>query len=166
MQKLGGNQAQLAGFVTLVHIISPFVASIFLFLILLCLGAINCDSYLPFKIPLPPFTKVHKCILECRSHYNNTKKEEVGYEQSNTKLLQEIEDQKIMTANSMIVESSMESSFQFFFQGLYSMPILFLAFMDSFQGPNKLTDLVNWKNVSIISSFLTFAFTSYNIRYI
>ena len=75
-------------------------------------------------------------------------------------------DQKIITTVSMILEASMESSFQFFFQGLFSLPTLVFAFMNIHEGTMKMTDLVNWTNVSIVLSFLSFAYTSYNIRYV
>ena len=79
-------------------------------------------------------------------------------------LIAELEDQKTITTISMINEASMESSFQFLFQGLFSLPTLVFSFMDIYEGDKKITDLINWKIVSIILSFLTFAFTSFNIR--
>jgi len=64
--------------------------------------------------------------------------------------------------NSLIIESSLESSFQFNFQTLYLLPTIILNF--KLNGTNDLTDLVNWKLLSILLSFGTFAFTTYKIR--
>ena len=94
----------------------------------------------------------------------NKNKEDAKYEQTNTDLIQELEDQKIMTTVSMIVEASMESSFQFLFQSLYSLPTLVIAYLDIHEGKLSMSQLVNWKNVSIILSFLSFALSSFNIR--
>ena len=71
---------------------------------------------------------------------------------------------KTITTISMILEASLESSFQFFFQGLFSLPTLVFSFMDVYDGDMKMSDLVNWQIVSIVLSFLSFTFTSFNIR--
>ena len=91
--------------------------------------------------------------------------EDAQYEKQKTDLIEELEDQKTITTISMINEASMESSFQFLFQGLFSLPTLVFSFFDIYAGKKKMTDLVTWKIVSIILSFLTFALTSFNIRY-
>ena len=95
---------------------------------------------------------------------NNKNKEDPKYEQTNTSLIQELEDQKIITTVSMILESSMESSFQFYFQALFSLPTLVIAYLDMHEGKLSMQQLVNWKNVSIVLSFMSFAYTSFNIR--
>ena len=104
-------------------------------------------------------------MIEIRSFMNNKNKEDAKYEQTNTDLIQELEDQKIITTVSMIVEASMESSFQFLFQSLYSLPTLVIAYLDIHEGKLSMSQLVNWKNVSIVLSFLSFALSSFNIRY-
>ena len=60
----------------------------------------------------------------------------------------------------------LESSFQFVFQTLFLLPTIILNFT-SLNGTNDfdLSDLVNWKLLSILLSFGTFAFTTYKIRY-
>ena len=78
--------------------------------------------------------------------------------------MQQLEDQKNFTTISMIIEASMESSFQFLFQGLFSLPSLVFSFLDIHEGTLQMKDLVNWKHLSIVLSFLSFAFTSFNIR--
>ena len=150
---------------TLVHIILPLAFSIFAFLTLLLRNFFELDCYLLFKIPLPPLTKIKKTIIECRTFVNNKRKEEVDYDTTNTKLIQELEDQKNITTISMIIEASMESSFQFLFQGLFSLPTLLFSFLDIHEGTLQIKDLFNWKHLSIALSFLSFAFTSFNIRW-
>ena len=127
-------------------------------------GMVKCDWYLPLKVPLSPFTKFHKTIIEAKSHLNNKKKGEADYDKKNTELIQELDDQKTITTISMILDASFKSSFQFLFQGLFSLKTIIFAIMDLHGG--SLTELVNWKNVSILLSFLSFAFTSFNIRYL
>ena len=126
---------------------------------------VKCDWFLLMKLPLSPVTKLLKTIIECRSFINNKNMKAANYEKRKTDLIAELEDQKTITTISMINEATMESSFQFLFQGLFSLPTLVLSFMDIYDGEMKMKDLVNWKIVSIILSFLTFAFTSFNIRY-
>ena len=151
---------------TLVHIILPLAFSFLVFLALLFVKFLQFNCYLFFKIPLPPFTKIHKAIIECKSFVNNKRKEEADYDSTNTKLIQELEDQKNITTISMIIEASMESSFQFLFQGLFSLPTLVFSFLDIHEGTLQMKDLVNWKHLSIVLSFLSFAFTSFNIRWV
>ena len=155
------NRARI---VTLVHIILPFVFSTVFFFIMLCYNLLPFNWYLPWKIPLPPLAKMYKTIIECKSFKNNKNIEESNYETRRTDLLKELEDQENITTISMILEASLESSFQFCFQGLFSLPTLVLSFEDVFKGDKKMTDLVNWKIVSIVMSFLSFALTSFNIR--
>ena len=151
--------------VTLVHIILPFLCSFLLFFTMLYSKMLKCDWYLLMKLPLSPVTKLLKTIIECRSFINNQNMEDSQYEKQKTDLIAELEDQKTITTISMINEASMESSFQFLFQGLFSLPTLVFSFFDIYAGKKKMTDLVTWKIVSIILSFLTFALTSFNIRY-
>ena len=152
-----------ARIVSLIHIILPFFSALFVFFTLLG-SKIKCDCYLFFKIPLSPITKLQKTVLECKTFVNNKNKEDQNYEQTNTSLIQDLDDQKIFTTVSMILESSMESVFQFYFQALYSLPTLFLAYLDIHDGNLTTKQLVNWNNMSIALSFFSFAFTSFNIR--
>ena len=64
------------------------------------------------------------------------------------------------------MESSMESSFQFYFQALFSLPTLVIAYLDIHEGKLSMQQLINWKNVSIVLSFMSFAYTSFNIRWV
>ena len=157
----GIDEARIA---TGVHIILPLGFSIFLFFTLLCLKVIKWNRFFLLKLPLPPVTKFYKTMIECKSYFNNKNIEDFNYDNRKTIFIEELEEQEQITTISMIVEASMESSFQFFFQGLFSLPTLVFSFMDIHDGGMDMTDLVNWKIASIVISFLTFAFTSFNIR--
>ena len=65
---------------------------------------------------------------------------------------------------SLIIEASVESSFQFFFQTVFLLPNIVLTFTDP-DGSLVWTDLFNWKTVSILLSFMSFAWAFYAIRY-
>lgn len=67
---------QAARITTLVHIILPLAFSVLLFLTLLISGFFHDDWnwYLLLKIPLPPFTKLNKTIIECQSFINHKRK--------------------------------------------------------------------------------------------
>ena len=149
---------------TMIHIILPFLFSVIFLFTMLKSELVTCNLFLLLKLPLPPLSKLYKTIIEWKLFGNNKNIEDSNYEKRKTDLLKELEDQKTITTISMILEAGLESSFQFFFQGLFSLPTLVFSFKDVYDGDMKMTDLVNWKIVSIVMSFLSFAFTSYNIR--
>ena len=64
---------------------------------------------------------------------------------------------------SLIVEASVESSFQFFFQTVYVLPTIILSFT-VVSGSFEWTDLFNWKTFSILLSFASFAWAFNTIR--
>ena len=65
---------------------------------------------------------------------------------------------------SLVIEASLESSFQFVFQTTFILPTIIMNFTNV-NGTSDLSDLVDWKLASIIISFGTFAFTTYKIRF-
>ena len=65
---------------------------------------------------------------------------------------------------SLIIEASVESSFQFFFQTVFALPNIVLTFTDPY-GTLSWTEMFNWKTFSIILSFVSFAWAFYTIRY-
>ena len=74
----------------------------------------------PLKIPSPPLAKLYKTVIEWRLFYNNRNIEDPEYEERKTDLIKELEEQKTITTISMILEASLESSFQFLFVRLCS----------------------------------------------
>ena len=77
--------------------------------------------------------------------------------------MEEMDDHDQIVNLSLIIESSVEASFQFFFQTVYVFPTLILSFTDV-SGTFDLKDLFNWKLFSIILSFASFALAFYRIR--
>ena len=85
------------------------------------------------------------------------------YTEKKDMLMRKMEDQNKLTNISMMIEAGTESSFQFLFQSLYILPTILLAF-DNLNSLSDLTDLVDWKFLSILMSFVSFAWSSFNIR--
>ena len=77
--------------------------------------------------------------------------------------MEEMDDHDQIVNLSLIIESSVEASFQFFFQTVYVFPTLILSVTDV-SGTFDLKDLFNWKLFSIILSFASFALAFYRIR--
>ena len=149
--------------ITMVHIILPFLFTTILLFIMLYNKLVTCNRFLPLKIHLPPLAELHHTIIECRFLVNKKNIKDPNYERRKTYLSKQLEDQKTSITISMILEASLKTSFAFFFQGLFSLPTLVFAFNDVYDGEIWITDLVDWKIVSIVTSFLSFAKQSQSI---
>ena len=153
---------QNAGIVSAVHCLTPIVSSFIVFLVMLN-SSRECKLSMFLKIPLPFLTKIYKTYIDWNKFHNFTKKGEVEYNKRKEKW-QRIENEHENKVNlSLIIESSTESSFQFVFQTAFILPTIILN-ITTVNGSYDLSDLVNWKLLSIILSFGTFAYTSYKIR--
>ncbi len=119
----------------------------------------RCSSAAFFYFPLPPITNLKRFLCD-RNLYknfsnlnrNNNDKTKKEYEETNNKCMKEIEKNDRILVLSMVIESSLESSFQFFMQTIYALPTLILAITGS-AGSFDLEDLFNLRTVSILSSF-------------
>ena len=124
----------------------------------------------------PPIAKIYKTTIEIRNFWNNTtnnnnnkenakeheeKKKE--HEKKKKKLMDELEEQNKLTNVSMLIEAGTESTFQFLLQSLFVLPTIILA-MVNLSSLSDLTELVDYKILSILLSFITFAWSSFNIR--
>ena len=131
----------------------------------LLVKVIECDKYVLLRFPIPPLTKVYKTVIEWKIFSNNTKREDQSEYERRKEDLQDLLAKQIMyTSISMILEAALEAGFQFWFQTIYYLPTLVQALMDISGADRDLQDVVDWKIVSIILSFLTFSLTSFNIR--
>ena len=151
------------GIVTAAHIALPFLLIFCFFGLLILNKIISINWLLPLRIPWPPLAKTYEAILNWQIFYNYTDKCKKSYESQHEDLMTKVEKHMILTNLSLTIEASFESSFQFFFQGVFFFPTLILACMDV-SGASELKNLVDWKIVSIIFSFLSFSWTSLNIR--
>ena len=132
----------------------------------------RCSKAAFFYFPLPPITKLKRflCDWELFKNFSNpdrnvnerTKQE---YERIKNECMEEIEKNDRIVDLSLVIVSSLESSFQFFLQTIYALPTLILAFTGS-PGSLDLEDLFNLRTVSILSSFGSFAMAYYAIRFI
>ena len=129
-----------------------------------------CGSGALSYIPLPPITKWKRFLCDrklfqnfARQDRNNDEKTKLEYEETKIKCMNEIEKNDRIVVLSLVIESSLESSFQFFLQTVFALPTLILAFTCN-SGRIHLEDLFNLRTVSILSSFGSFAWTYFSIR--
>ena len=149
------------------HCITPLAFSVFVYLVLL--GSKSCKSLLQFNscilCPLPFLTKVKKFWIDWKNYGVFTlmrDKDEYTTKRDKYDTKEEKNENKVNT--SLVIEASLESSFQFVFQTTFILPTIIMNFTNV-NGTSDLSDLVDWKLASIIISFGTFAFTTYKIRY-
>ena len=121
-----------------------------------------------FPIPLLAKIKRFTCDRKLFQVYawqqrNDSEENKKIYEERKMKCMKETEAHDQMVVISMVIESSVESSFQFFMQTAFVMPTLILAFTGT-SGSTNLEDVFNLRTLSILSSFLSFAMAFYSIR--
>ena len=159
----------IAGTVSYLHCGLPILLAILIWEIIQ-IGR-ECGASSCFRLPLPFVTKVHKflCDIELFDNYSwprrnddsATKKE---YEDKKKNILKRAASIENIVNLSLIIEASVESSFQFFFQTVFALPNIVLTFTDPY-GTLSWTEMFNWKTFSIILSFVSFAWAFYTIRY-
>ena len=122
-----------------------------------------------FRVPLPIFTLPHKVYCEykifeiiARPDRNNDAKTKKKYEEDREVWRKKLDYHKTIVNLSKIIESAVESGFQFFFQTVFSLPT-FILNVTAHAG-HSWTELINWTTVSIIISFTSFAMAYYTIR--
>ena len=156
--------------VSAVHLALPFLFSFIVWQVLMMGKRCSRDAF--FYFPLPPITKLKRFLCDWKLFKNfsdpdrNLNEEtKQKYENIKKECMEEIEKNDRIVVLSLVIESSLESSFQFFLQTIYALPTLILAFTGS-PGSFDLEDLFNLRTVSILSSFGSFAMAYYAIRFI
>ena len=158
------NEYQLIGTVSCVHVILPFAITIMIFINLCIRRVIELNRFTILKFPIPPISKFYKTMIEVQTFKNNTKRENFKeYDANKDKLIRKLDDQNKLTNISMLIEAGAESSFQFLFQSLYLLPTIMLAFTE-LSSVSDLSGLIDFKILSILISFVTFSWSSFNIR--
>ena len=130
----------------------------------------DCNLKSLMNIPLPFVTRWFKFRLEGElyrnyawSDRNKSQESQSEYESKVSECMENLDVQDQIVNLSLIIESSVEASFQFFFQTVYVLPTLILSFTDV-SGTFDWKDLFNWKTFSIVLSFATFAWAFNVIR--
>ena len=164
------NDWWIVGTVSSFHIALPFLIGFILW------GVLQIGQKFEFKsfrkLPFPFVTRWFKYKLD-KDLYRNyawpdrnkDKTSEAKYEKTEKKCKEQLDIHDQLVNLSLIIESSIEASFQFFFQTVYVLPTIILNFTDV-TGTGRLDwqDLFNWKMFSIVLSFASFAWTFYVIR--
>ncbi len=155
----------LAGVISTIHYVLPFLMS-FLIWLIYELGQ-SCGAVKIFNLPLPPLTKFFRFLCDIKLYKNyadrNNIKTEAEFENDKKTILEEISSHENIVNLSLIIEASVESSFQFFFQTTFQLPSIILAFTDPSAG-FEWTDLFNWQFFSIAMSFVSFSNAFLKIR--
>ena len=140
--------------VSAVHLALPFLFSFIVWQVLM-MGK-RCSKAAFFCFPLPPITKLKRFLCDWelfknfKTDRNVNEETKQKYERIKNKWMKEIEKNDRIVVLSLVIESSLESSFQFFLQTIYALPTLILAFTRS-SGSFDLEDLFNLRTVSILS---------------
>ena len=124
------------------------------------------ESCFIVNLPIPLITKIHKFICDISLYKNEHKRKEIQeqeYQAQKKKIVDKISAYENVVNLSLIIEASVESSFQFFLQTTFLLPSVVLFFIDPSGGADW-SDLVNWRFVSIGMSFASFSFGFYKIR--
>ena len=162
------NDWWIAGTVSSAHCALPILIGFILWGVLQ-IGQ-GCDLKSLRNLPLPFVTRWYKFLLdrELYSNYawsdrNKSQETQSEYEKRMKQCSENLDAHDQMVNLSLIIESSVEASFQFFFQTVYVLPTLILSFTDV-SGTFDWKDLINWKTFSIVLSFASFAWAFYVIR--
>ena len=169
---VSSEEWSLRGYISAGHIMGPVIFilvcgivdfSVLQWRVILSVNPIILLFYFICNLHFPFITKTKKMIIEWRMFGLYTKRNPEDNESYNKKMeeLQAEEDknQKIETF-SMISETAIESVFQFWFQSQYLMPTLVINILSS----SSPKDLVNFKLMSILFSFVSIAWSAVKIR--
>ena len=131
------------------------------------------EAYFIVNLPIPIFTRLYKFICDIhlyKNEHNRKNIKEKEYQDKKKRIGDKISAYENVVNLSLIIESSVEASFQFFLQTTFILPTVVLAFTDPARGSGwtalnrLLTDIINRRFISIVMSFATFSFGFYKIR--
>ena len=128
-------------------------------------GGMSCIT----NLPIPIITKFNRFLLDLARHRNfawkksNTETEKT-YQAKKKQIDDEISAYEHIVNLSLIIEASIEASFQFFMQTIFVLPTVILAFTDP-MGVFDWANLFNIRFASIVMSFASFSYGFYKIRF-
>ena len=164
------NDWRIAGTVGAAHCALSILIGIILWGVILIQIGQCCNSKSLRFLPIPIVTRWFKFRLdgELFKNYlwpdrNKNQKSQNEYEAKVKKCKENMDVYDQVINLSLIIESSVEASFQFFFQTVYVLPTLILSFTNV-QGNFDWKDWFNWKTFSIVLSFASFAWAVNIIR--
>ena len=158
---------EFAGVVSLIHCILPFLVTFLTWV--LSIDWQKCNFKIFLKIPLPFVTKIYefhymKNLFNVFSESRQTHTGRQRFDMDWKKWDEKIRKQEAFVNLSLLIEASVESSFQFWFQSVFLFPTIFTSFLGTADGLSTWSDLFNLRMLSIFFSFGSFAFTFYKIR--
>ena len=162
------NEWYFAGVVSASHVgLSVVIA--FIIWAAISLGR-ECGKACIINLPLPIITKFNRFLWDTRLHRNfawsqrniNTLTKKT-YQDKKKQIDDEISAYEHIVNLSLIIEASIESSFQFFMQTVFVLPTVILAFTDS-KTVFDWANLFNIRFASIAMSFASFSYGFYKIR--
>ncbi len=153
-----------AGIISAIHCALPIVMTMFIWLIQNKFKICKKEKWL--MIPFPFVSKVlnfhyTRKLFGVYTMDRNSDIKKFLYDIYKNKLVEKLRINEAVVNLSHLIEATAESSFQFWFQAVYLMPTIFISFTVESQSLN----LFEWRIVSILISFGTFALTFYKIRY-
>ena len=165
----GSNEWHLAGVVSTVHVGLTIVIAIIIWA-LIDFGR-ECGMASITNIPIPIITKMRRFFLDLNLHKlfagrdrNKNAETEKTFQDKKKQIDDKISAYEHIVNLSLIIEASLEASFQFFLQTIFVLPTVILAFTDPV-GVFDWANLFNLRLASIVMSFASFSFGFYKIRF-
>ena len=155
---------KIVGIMSAFHCALPILVSIITWMFTSNWNLCNRRSLLTF--PLPFVTKMYqfhytKKLFKCYTKDRRGEEDRSNFELNRGKWMNKIRNHEAVVNLSLLIEASIESSFQFWFQTTFLIPTVIITITD---GLVNWTDLFSWRLASICISFGTFAYAFYNIR--
>ena len=154
------NEWYLIFQIGLVHLMMPFIVA-FITWVVIEQGRWSKTSIL--RLPIPIFTVPYKFyydkqMIEIMATPDRDDNEETRkkYEKAKEAVQKKLDSLETTVNLSKIVESAVESRFQFFYQTVFIFPSIVLSVTDD-AGGGDWRKLVNWRSLSILLSFTSFA---------
>ena len=119
-----------------------------------------CFCFLPgfWKIPIPALTHLYRFWLDTKWHSARCLP---NFKEEIIKIEGKIQKHEASVILALVLEASLESNFQFWLQINYSLPDILAIILDV----SKYEDLINWRTISILLSFITISYSVIKIRF-
>ena len=150
--------------ISIAHIVLPWCVSLLVFLIMILDYKEKCLILLG-RFPIPIFTKFKRFFLEMKAYDLKTEDQNIGTSSVKEKLQmklqkskKDLEIQEAFVNLSLILEGTVESSFQLWFQVLYFFPVIVFSIRDSYDW------FLGVRIISILSSFVSYSASIVNSR--